>query len=38
VASLVATSRQQDAFKALMAFLSSPAAVAVMKTKGFEPL
>lgn len=38
VASLVSTSRQQDAFKALMTFLSSPAAVAVMKKKGFEPL
>jgi molybdate transport system substrate-binding protein len=38
VASLVATSQQQNAFKALMTFLFSPAAVAVMKTKGFEPL
>lgn len=36
VASLVATSQQQDAVKALFAFLTSPAAVAVMKTKGFE--
>ncbi|HEY6256589.1 MAG TPA: molybdate ABC transporter substrate-binding protein [Xanthobacteraceae bacterium] len=38
VASLVATSQQQDAFKALVAFLSSPAAVAVLQAKGFEPL
>jgi molybdate transport system substrate-binding protein len=38
VASLVATSQQQDVFKALVSFLSSPAAAAVMKTKGFEPL
>jgi molybdate transport system substrate-binding protein len=38
VASLVEGSRQQDAFKALVAFLSAPAAAAVLKTKGFEPL
>jgi molybdate transport system substrate-binding protein len=38
VASLVDGSRQQDAFKALVAFLSSPEAAAVLKIKGFEPL
>ena len=38
VASLVEGSRQQDAFKGLTAFLSSPQATAVLKTKGFEPL
>ena len=38
VASLVAGSHQQDAYKALIAFLSSPQAAAVLQTKGFEPL
>jgi len=37
-ASLVASSESQDAGKALIAFLASPAAAAVMRTKGFEPL
>jgi molybdate transport system substrate-binding protein len=37
-AGLVEGSRQQEAFKALVTFLSSPAATAVMKAKGFEPL
>jgi molybdate transport system substrate-binding protein len=36
VASLVAPSQQADAFKALIVFLASPAAVAEMKAKGFE--
>jgi molybdate transport system substrate-binding protein len=38
VASLVEGSRQADAFKALISFLSSAEAAAVLKTKGFEPL
>jgi molybdate transport system substrate-binding protein len=38
VASLVEGSRQPDAFKALIAFLSSAEAAAVLKAKGFEPL
>jgi molybdate transport system substrate-binding protein len=38
VASLVQRSPQQDAFKALVAFLSSPEAAAVLQAKGFEPL
>lgn len=38
VASLVEGSQQHDAFKALIAFLSSPEAVAVLQTRGFEPL
>jgi molybdate transport system substrate-binding protein len=38
VASLVEGSHQQDAFKALTGFLSSPGAAAVLKAKGFEPL
>jgi len=38
VAALVEGSRQEVASKALMTFLSSPAAAAVMQTKGFEPL
>jgi molybdate transport system substrate-binding protein len=38
VASLVERSPQQDAFKALIAFLSSPEATAVLQAKGFEPL
>jgi molybdate transport system substrate-binding protein len=37
VASLVEGSRQQDAFKALVAFLTSPEAAAVLHAKGFEP-
>jgi molybdate transport system substrate-binding protein len=37
VASLVQSSRQPEAFKALVAFLSSPETAAVLKTKGFEP-
>jgi molybdate transport system substrate-binding protein len=36
VMSLVATSRNQDAYKSLVAFLSSPEAAAVRKVKGFE--
>ena len=38
VASLVEGSRQQDAFKALVGFLSSSEATAVLRAKGFEPL
>ena len=38
VASLVATSHEQDAFRALVAFLASPEATAVLRSKGFEPL
>ena len=34
---LVTLSKHQDATKALIAFISSPGAVAVMKAKGFEP-
>jgi molybdate transport system substrate-binding protein len=37
VASLVATSKQQDAYKALLTFLDSPAAAKVFRSKGFEP-
>jgi len=37
-ASVVASSAHQDAGKALIAFLASPAAAALMRTKGFEPL
>lgn len=36
VAALVASSRQQNAFKALMSFLTSPAAGAVMEANGFQ--
>ncbi len=36
-AGIVVDSKQQDAGKALIQFISSPAAAAVMKTKGFEP-
>jgi molybdate transport system substrate-binding protein len=36
VASLVATSRHQEAYKTLTAFLSSPAAATVWKAHGFE--
>jgi molybdate transport system substrate-binding protein len=38
VASLVATSQQQDAFKAFVSFLASPAATTALRAKGFEPL
>jgi molybdate transport system substrate-binding protein len=38
LASLVATSRQADAFRALTAYLSSPEATAILKSKGFSPL
>jgi molybdate transport system substrate-binding protein len=37
-AGIVAGSKQQAAGKALIQFISSPAASAVMKAKGFEPL
>jgi molybdate transport system substrate-binding protein len=37
VASLVEGSQQPDAFKALIAFLTSPEAAAVLHAKGFEP-
>jgi molybdate transport system substrate-binding protein len=37
VASLVATSKHPEAYKALMTFLSSPEAVKVWRSKGFEP-
>ena len=37
VASLVDGSRQPDAFKAMIAFLTSPEAAAVLHAKGFEP-
>jgi Bacterial extracellular solute-binding protein len=37
-AGIVAASKQQDAGRALIAFLSSPAARALMNAKGFEPL
>jgi ABC-type molybdate transport system substrate-binding protein len=36
-AGLVAGSTRQDIGTALIAFLASPAAAAVMQTKGFEP-
>jgi molybdate transport system substrate-binding protein len=36
VAGVVTTSKQHDAGKALIAYLASPAATAVFKTKGFE--
>ena len=36
-AGIATVSKQQDGAKALIAFLSSPAAEAVMKAKGFEP-
>jgi molybdate transport system substrate-binding protein len=38
VAALIADSRQEAGFKALIAFLSSPAAGTVLRAKGFEPL
>jgi molybdate transport system substrate-binding protein len=37
VASLVASSNEPAAYKALMAYLASPAAAAVWRSKGFEP-
>lgn len=37
VASLVAGSSNGEAFKALVAFLSSPESAAVLRSKGFEP-
>jgi hypothetical protein len=36
VAGIVASSKQQDAGKMLITFLSSPAAALVIKAKGFE--
>jgi molybdate transport system substrate-binding protein len=36
-AGIVAKSNEQDASRALIRFISSPSAKAVMKTKGFEP-
>jgi molybdate transport system substrate-binding protein len=38
VASLVATSHQQDALKAFVSYLASPEATTVLRAKGFEPL
>lgn len=38
IASLVATSHQQEALKALAAYLTTPQAAAVFRAKGFEPL
>src|SRR5262249_25421359 len=37
-ATLVATSAHQDIGRALIAFLAAPAAAALMRTKGFEPM
>ena len=37
VASLVATSKQQEAYKALLTFLDTPVAAKVFRSKGFEP-
>lgn len=37
VASLVATSKQPDAYKALLTFLDSPEAAKAWRSKGFEP-
>jgi ABC-type molybdate transport system substrate-binding protein len=37
VAALVATSKQQDAYKALLTFLDTPAATKVFRSQGFEP-
>jgi molybdate transport system substrate-binding protein len=37
VASLVATSMQGEAYKALIDYLSTPKAIAVLRSKGFEP-
>jgi molybdate transport system substrate-binding protein len=37
-AGLVAAGQQPDAGKALITFITSPATLAVMKTRGFEPL
>jgi molybdate transport system substrate-binding protein len=38
VAGLVASSKQPDAAKALITFITSPPALAVMRMRGFEPL
>jgi len=37
LAGLVATSKQQDAYKALLTFLDTPAAAKVFRSQGFEP-
>jgi molybdate transport system substrate-binding protein len=37
VAGLVATSKQQEAYKALLAFLDTPVAAKVFRSQGFEP-
>ncbi|MPZ38118.1 MAG: hypothetical protein GEU95_08640 [Rhizobiales bacterium] len=37
VANLVATSKQPDAYKALLTFLDAPAAAKVWRSQGFEP-
>ncbi|HZO48322.1 MAG TPA: substrate-binding domain-containing protein [Xanthobacteraceae bacterium] len=37
VASLVGTSKQQEAYKALLTFLDTPAAAKVFRSQGFEP-
>ena len=37
VASLVATSKQPEAYKALLTFLDTPAAAKVFRSQGFEP-
>ena len=37
VASLIATSKQGEAYKALLTFLDSPAAAKAWRSKGFEP-
>ena len=37
VASLVATSKQPEAYRALLTFLDSPAAAKIWRSKGFEP-
>jgi molybdate transport system substrate-binding protein len=37
VASLVGTSKQPDAYKALLTFLDTPAAAKVFRSQGFEP-
>ena len=37
VASLVATSKQQEVYKALLTFLDSPTAAKVFRSQGFEP-
>jgi molybdate transport system substrate-binding protein len=37
-AGLVAVGKQPDAGKALITFITSPSTLAVMRTRGFEPL